>query len=246
MPSDLSRITRIQDLRVGDIFLGPIGGAVGLGVGLGEFLIDGGFRMGTIDVRHAGIVVTALPGTRYYDPDYPDGITDTFELAQAMPNGAEIVTMTYDKHWTSRCLYARLPEDYPGQAMIAAEVARTMVKAGVAYSFGSYASLALHRWTGGWPSLDRWIARRQGVPAQKWTGATLPPQSVTELGIPVEAICSVFVDQAWTLAGKQVMTGVKPQTVTPSQLATSLLSRLDDQDGTIIGFPGLHPYAAGL
>lgn len=238
---EIERITKLQDLREGDIFLGPIGGLVGLGVGIGELIVDGGFRVGTVDVRHAGIVVTAQPGTRYDDPAYPNGITDTFELAQAMPRGSEIVPMTYDKHWTDRCLYARLPEDYPGQARDAAEVARLMVAANVAYSFASYPALAMHHWTGGWPALDRWIDRRQ-------PGLTPPLVSgrYTTSTLPVEAICSVFVDQAWTLAGKRVMEGIKSQTVTPSQLANELLARVLIGDGTIIGVPRLHPFTPAL
>jgi hypothetical protein len=229
----MPKITHLRDVRVGDIFLGPIGGLVGAGVGIGEFIVDGGFRVGHVDVRHAGIVVTAHPGTRYTD-EHPYGIMDTFELAQAMPRGSEITTMTYDKHWTDRCLYARLPEDYPGQAEDAAEVARRMVAAGVAYSFASYPALALHRWTGGWPSLDRWIDRRRAGTRNSggsWTN-----------DFPVEAICSVFVDQAWTLAGKTVMSGVKPQTATPSLLAKALLQT----DGVVLGWPGLHPFTPGL
>lgn len=206
-----SGIKRIQDLRVGDIFLGPIGGAVGLGVSLGELLVDGGFRVGRVDVRHAGIVV------------------GNARLAQAMPTGAEIVDITPDKHWTDRCLYARLPEDYPGQAEDVALVAREMVKAKVAYSFASYPALALHRWTGGWPGLDRWIARRR--PGTRDVGGSWTKD------FPVEAICSVFVDQAWTLTGKTVIRGVADQAVSPSLLARTLIQT----DGVILGWPGLYP-----
>lgn len=234
-------IKRIQDLRVGDIFLGPIGGVIGLGVGIGEFIVDGGFRVGRVDVRHAGIVVTARPGTRYGDPDYPNGITDSFELAQAMPSGAEITSMTYERHWTERCLYVRLPEDYPGQAQDAANVARLMVKAGVAYSFGSYASLALHSWTGGWPSLDSWIARRRTEIAPDWPAEWCTP-GVMRMGLPVEAICSVFVDQAWTLAGKSVVRGTSEQAVSPSLLARTLIQT----EGARLGWPGLYPFTPAL
>lgn len=208
-------ITRLEDVRVGDIFLGPIGGLLGLGVGLGELLVDGGFRVGSVDVRHAGIVVRAAAA-------HPGWTVP--ELAQAMPRGAEIATMTREKHWTDRCLYARLPEDYPGQARDAAMVARDMVRAGVAYSFASYPALALQHWTGGWPTLDRWVAR-----TREFEG----------VDIPVEAICSVFVDQAWTIAGKQVMPeGTKRQAVTPSSLATVLLQT----EGITLGWPGFHRY----
>jgi hypothetical protein len=237
-------IRKLQDVRVGDIFLGPIGGLVGLGVGLGEFLVDGGFRVGTVDVRHAGIVVTARPGTRYDDPAYPDGITDTFELAQAMPRGAEITTMTYAKHWTDRSLFARLPEDYPGQALDAAAVARLMVQEKVAYSFASYPALALRRWTGGWPWLDQWIDRtRPSVPFAFPSGAWADDPPAQFQNLPVEAICSVFVDQAWTLAGKQVMPeGTPSQVVTPSSLARALIQT----DGVILGWSVSHPFTPEL
>lgn len=226
-------ITRMQDLQVGDIFLGPIGGLVGLGVGLGELLVDGGFRVGNVDVRHAGIVVEA----RLDGPMRPG----TFKFAQAMPRGAEITTMTYERHWTDRCLYARLPEDYPGQAKDAAMVARLMVQAGVSYSFGSYLSLALHRWTGGWPSLDRWIARRRPEIDPDWPAEWCTPELFVR-GIPVEAICSVFVDQAWTLAGKKVVSGTSDQAVSPSLLARTLIQT----PGVTLGWPGLHPWTPAL
>jgi hypothetical protein len=218
-------IRRLQDVRVGDIFLGPIGGGVGLGVGIGEFLVDGGFRVGTVDVRHAGIVVGTMA-------KWPMPL-----LAQAMPRGAETTAMTYDQHWTDRCLFARLPENYAGQAGDAAAVARAMVRAEVAYSFASYPALALRRWTGGWPSLDRWIDRRQD------SDLHLPSDIDRIVRIPVEAICSVLVDQAWTLAGKQVMPeGTPSQVVTPSSLAKALLQT----DGVILGWPGRYPFTPEL
>lgn len=236
MTSEMTAITSIQDLRVGDIFLGPIGGLVGLGVGLGEFIVDGGFHVGTIDVRHAGIVVTAKPGLSEH-PDYPAGILGQLELAQAMPGGAEITTMTYDRHWTDRCLWVRLPEDYAGQAEDAAEVARLMVASGVDYSPASYAAIALHRFSGGYPRLDAWIDRRQpGIPLPMTSGR------LTTTTLPVEAICSVFVDQAWTLTGKQVIRGVAPQAVSPSRLAQSLLAT----DGAIFGWPVFNPWTPKL
>jgi hypothetical protein len=228
MPAEL--ITKIQDLKVGDIFLGPIGGWAGTAVGLGELIVDGGFHVGMVDVRHAGIVVTALPGTRYDVPGYPSGVTDTFEIAQAMPDGAEIATMTYAQHWTRECLYVRLPEDYPGQALDAAAVARAMVDAHVAYSPLSYAALAAWHWGIRTGRLEAWIDRRK------------PGQVTTSRGtmydvLPVEAICSVFVDQAWSLAGKQVMPLDTPhQCVTPSKLGQALLAT----PGAVLGWPAFH------
>ena len=221
-------INKIQDVRVGDIFLGPIGGIVGVGVGIGELIVDGGFHVGTVDVRHAGIVVTAQPGV-IYTADHPHGLMDNFELAQAMPGGADIVTLTYATHWTNKCLYVRLPEDYPGQAQNAAMIARLMVEHHVAYSPLSYAAIAAWHYGIHDVKLETWINRRQpSIAGPGPYGSTKPMQ------LPVEAICSVFVDQAWTLAGKKIMSGVAKQAVTPSALATTLI----ETDGVILGWPG--------
>lgn len=231
-------ITKIQDVRVGDVFLGPIGGAVGLGVAAGEFFVDGGFRVGTVDVRHAGIVVEAQPGTTYPD-GYPAGVLDHFELAQAMPGGAEIATMTYDRNWTDRCAYVRLPEDYPGQAADAAAIARLMVRQGVGYSYASYAALAAWHWGIATPRLEAWIGRRR----ESLHSVQLPAGGFMDVALPVEAICSVFVDQAWSLTGKKIFDDGRPhQCVTPSQLAQRLLST----DGAVWGWPNLHPYVPAL
>jgi hypothetical protein len=234
-------ITKIQDVRVGDIFLGPIGGAVGLGVAAGEFLVDGGFRVGTVDVRHAGIVVEAKPGTTMRE-GYPSGVLDYFELAQAMPGGAEIVTMTYGRNWTDRCAYVRLPEDYSGQARDAAAIARLMVETRVGYSYASYAALAAWHWGIATPKLEAWIGRRS--PRERWVGDRsrgIPGSRLVRL--PVEAICSVFVDQAWSLTGKRIFDDGRPhQCVTPSQLAQRLLGT----DGAVWGWPNLHPYVPSI
>ena len=210
-----------EQLRPGDIFLGPIGGLTGLGVGLGQLMLGEGFRVGRLSIRHAGIVVKAgvWPG--------PPAI------AQAMPTGAEIVPLNWDKHWTERCAFVRLPEDYSGQAEDAAAIARKMVEVGVGYSFLSYPSLAAYRLGFRQERLLRYINRRRepiDLPL-KSAGVMYPslpgrPGSV-RVALPVEAICSVFVDQAWSLAGKCVMDGVRPQAVTPGALAETLMSYRD-------------------
>lgn len=215
---------------------GPIGGAMGVGIGLGQLIVDGGFRVGPLRVKHVGIVTEAHPGTRYDDPNYPHGITDTFELVQAMPSGAEEVTMTYDKHWTPKHAYARMPEDYPGQAADAAAIAKLMVKHEVGYSFASYAALAAWRWGIATPKLEAWIGRRQEpvvIPLNGWPRGR--PQSVEGVRLPVEAICSVLVDQAWSLAGKKIFQDGRPhQCVTPSQLGARLLMEMEE---VTWGFP---------
>jgi hypothetical protein len=261
-------ITRLEDVRPGDIYLGPIGGWVGAGISVGELLVDGGFRVGPLDVRHIGIVVEASrslpPGTarnrstgeyheappaeavalaREYSPGqydfYPTGVIAAPRLAQAMPGGAEIVDMTYATHWSSRCAYARLPEDYSGQAEDAAAIARLMVSEGVGYSYGSYPALAAWHWGLSTPRLEKWIGRRQNY---LWSGnsAVLPSGRKLEIGLPVEAICSVFADQAWSLTGKKIFEDGRPhQCVTPSQLGQRLLTRMDD---VLWGWPSDHPY----
>jgi hypothetical protein len=236
------QIRRIQDLRPGDIMFGPIGGAVGLGVGLGEFLVDGGFRVGPMSVRHVGVVVEAHPGVRHTE-GWPNGIMDEFRLVQAMPGGAEEVTMTISQHWTKRHAYARLPEDYPGQAADAAAIARLMVIHNVGYSYASYLALAAWRWRISTPKLEAWIGRRQepipvfGGAAGQATATGYRERPVVAL--PVEAVCSVLADQAWTLAGKKIFDDGRPhQCVTPSQLAGRLLTGFEFP-GVIWGWPGV-------
>lgn len=230
------QITRLEDVRPGDIYVGPIGGLVGVGVGVGEFLIDGGFHVGPLDVRHVGIVVQAA--TIDTAPDWPPRREMLApKLAQAMPGGAEIIDMTYDQHWSPKCAYVRIPEDYPGQAADAAEIARLMVSTGVAYSFGSYAALAAWHWGLSTPKLEAWIGRRR-EPISISCKCEDPNTDHLQVSLPVEAICSVFADQAWSLTGKKIMTGVPHQCVTPSTLGQRLLTMPD----AVWGWPSAHPY----
>ena len=221
-----TEITRLEDVQPGDIYLGPIGGWFGPLISAGELMVDGGFHVGPLDVRHIGIVVEA------YDYVTPP------RLAQAMPGGAEIVNMTYAQHWTPKVAYARLPEDYPGQGADAAAIARLMVEHNVAYSFASYAALAAWHWGMSTPKLETWIGRRQEpIPFPAWT-PTVPVGA--NVALPVEAICSVFADQAWSLTGKKIFTDGRPhQCVTPSQLGQRLLTGLED---VVWGWPIDHPY----
>lgn len=224
---------------------GPIGGLVGLGVGLGQLALGEGFRMGKLSIRHVGIVVEASqslpPGTardavtgewhpngirsedmifgREYQT-YPTGVITAPRLVQAMPGGAEEIELRQDTHWTERHAYARLPEDWPGQAGDAAAVARLMVTEGVAYSFASYAALAARRWGVKTPRLDRWINRRREPVAVQLSHGMNPLPA-----LPCEAICSVLADQAWSLAGKRVVEGTAPQVVTPGMMAGQLARR---------------------
>jgi len=159
-------------------------------------------------VVEAGSGMDAWPGhQRWQGP----------RLVQAMPGGAEEIELTEATHWTDTVSYVRLPEDYPGQAVDAAAIARLFVSEGVRYSFLSYGALALWRWGFTAERLARWIARtRPEMYPLGWPRATR---------LPVEAICSVLVDQCWTLAGHQVVTGTRPQIVTPGMLAMQVWNR---------------------
>jgi hypothetical protein len=224
----VTEITRLEDVRPGDLYLGPIGGWVGVGVSAGELLVDGGFRVGKLDVRHIGVVVDDWDALALSPP----------RLAQAMPGGAEIVDMTYDRHWSPKCAYARLPEDYPGQAEDAAAIARLMVESNVAYSPASYPALAAWHWGIATPRLEKWIGRRQAP--QEVSGLAWSMSDPRMVSLPVEAICSVFADQAWSLTGKKIFDDGRPhQCVTPSQLGQRLLFGLED---VIWGWPSGHPY----
>jgi hypothetical protein len=215
-------IDGLDDLRPGDIMLGPIGGLVpGLfPVGAGQLMLGEIFRAGGLSVRHAGIVV---------EEDFRAGLHHVSpRIVEAMPSGARERRLTADD-WTRRHAYVRLPEDYRGQAADAAAIARAMV--GTPYSFASYGALAAWRFGIRPRRLEKWIDRRTDpvyIPGPEFAGEYREPR------LPREAICSVLVDQAWTLAGKQVMPhGTRPQVVTPGALAGRLL-RLPD---TRWGFP---------
>jgi hypothetical protein len=221
----MDQIKSLYDVRPGDMFIGNISGAVGVGVALGEILIGDGFRIGQLSVRHIGIVTEA--GAE----DVEQMAVKPPQMAQAMPGGAEIVDLTPEHHWTPRSAFIRLPEDYPGQARDAAAVAAAMVDAGVAYSPLSYAAIAL-AWRGiDPPGLLKWIDRRREFQGFPMRNGTTP-----QVALPVEAICSVFFDQAWTLAQKQVMpAGTPSQLVTPGGLARAWFRA----PGTVCGGAGL-------
>jgi hypothetical protein len=242
----MSRIEGLADLRPGDIMFGPIGGAVGLGVGLGQLALGEAFRVGRLSIRHVGIVVEAgraepVRVTYVHGPARAETLAPASgpRLVQAMPGGAEEIELTEATHWTDRHAYVRLPEDWPGQAGDAAAIARLMVREGVAYSFASYAALALWRWGVKTPRLEKWIGRRRrgAIRLERWSNGPNHPSPGQGRGgcLPVEAICSVLVDQAWSLAGKRVVDGTKPQIVTPGMLAGQLWR----QPGVVWAGPGL-------
>lgn len=220
-------IERLEDVRPGDLFLGPIGGAAGVAVRLGQMIVDGGWKVGPLDVRHIGVVVAASehkpPMTIHKDRLYETGVITAPLLAQAMPGGAEIIEMRDDTHWTKRCAFARIPEDYSGQAADAAAIARLMAEREIGYSWPSYPALAAYRLGYKAPRLTEWIGRRQ----EPVTFPGAKDGHYPMIQLPVEAICSVFADQAWSLAGKRVMEGTHPMAVTPSQLGQRLLFEME-------------------
>jgi hypothetical protein len=200
------------DLRPGDIMLGPIGGAVGLGVGLGLLWLGDVHRLGRRSFRHAAIVTEVDP---FGEP--------WLQMVEAMPSGARVWEGPARERWTDRHAYVRLPEDYAGQAQDAAAVARLMVREGVDYSFLSYLALGAWRWGLKAEPLERWLDRRR--PPVDFRRVGPHPGQLSSIQLPCEAICSVLVDQCWSLAGKRVMDGVARQCVTPGALAGQLLSR---------------------
>jgi len=176
-------------------------------VGLGLDALGEAFRAGALDIKHAGMLVPGLlPG-------------DPVRLAQAMPHGAEIVDLDPAKHWTEKCAYVRLPEDYPGQALDAAMIATLMVREGVDYGFLSYPALAAYKFGVRNERLRNWINRRRDPVIVDWPSGRRKEATVA---LPVEAICSVFNDQCETLAGKDLVDNTHPQAVTPGKLADVL------------------------
>jgi len=218
---EVATINSLADLRPGDIMFSTIGGFIPgvFPVKVGMRMLGESMRIGRRSFDHVGIVVQER------QPELADiGHGHTFtgailppRLVQAMPGGAEEISMTPTTHWTDTVSYVRLPEDYPGQAADAAAIARLFVSEGVRYSFLSYGALALWKWGFKVEQLARWIARTRPE--------TYPLGWPRAARLPVEAICSVLVDQCWTLAGKQVVTGTRPQIVTPGMLAMQVWNR---------------------
>lgn len=210
-------IDSLADLRPGDLMFGPIGGIVPgfFPVGVGQALLGETFWIGSLKPRHVGVVVDG------YDSN-PDIVAP--RLVQAMPRGAEEISLFDSTHWTERYAYVRLTEDYPGQAEDAAAIARLFVTEKIPYSFLSYAALAAWKYGLKADRLECWINRRRQP-----ISATMPrsrtPFISEGLRLPAEAICSVLADQAWSLAGKRVMVGVAHQAVTPGAMANQLMRR---------------------
>jgi hypothetical protein len=192
---------------------GPIGGLVPgfFPVGVGQALLGETFILAGLKPRHVGVVVD---GAGFVPP----------RLVQAMPHGAEEITMDPARHWTDRYAYVRMAEDYPGQAEDAAAIARLFVTEGVPYSFGSYVALAAWKYGIKAERLERWINRRR-PPVSLTMPRSRTPFEMNGVQLPAEAICSVLGDQSWSLAGKRVMYGVAHQAVTPGAMALQLMRK---------------------
>lgn len=228
-------IRSLADVRPGDICITTMGGFIPgfLPVRLGQMICKESFMIGPYSADHVLICVEA--GERKPVAELPNGTLFGYDgrsamtyprAVQAMPRGAEEITLTPAKHWTDGVAWFRPTEDYPGQAADAAAIARLFVSERVPYSFLSY--LALAAWSRGLKvqRLERWIDRRRPVQWLHSAGIMNPDGPLGfEVNLPREAICSVLVDQAWSLAGKRVMEGVKRQCVTPGAMAIQLARR---------------------
>jgi hypothetical protein len=206
----VTAIESLDEVRPGDFMIaGQNAAPAKVIVYFGQLLLGVQFRIGRFAAGHAAMVV---PGGK---------------LVEAMPNGARVRNIL-SSDWSDTHVFFRLPEDYPGQAEDAAAVALAMV--GTPYSFMSYVYLAAYRF--GFRS--EWMKNRinRRYPA---TALHVPSGRLLILGRPVEAICSVLAEQAWTLTGKKVIVGTAPQVVTPGLLAAQLWERY----GVIIGGAGL-------
>jgi hypothetical protein len=230
-------IKSLADVRPGDICFTNIGGLVPgvFPVKLGMLALGERVRIGRLSVDHVLIVTRAGqqlgPGAVLDGITYETGVQTCPYAVQAMPGGAERIKLTNDKHWNDRTAFVRLPEDYAGQRLDAARIAVEFVDAGVRYSFASYLALALWRHGRRTERLEAWIDRRQ--PARS---VALPGRGYrVSVRPPVEAICSVLVDQAWSMVGHRVVQGVAKQAVTPGRLAMELWHR----KGAIWGGPGI-------
>lgn len=206
-------INSLDDLRPGDIMIAGQNTAPSkLVIYGGEFLLHENFQIGKLVAGHAAIIV---PGNK---------------LVEAMPHGARIRDIL-PSDWCAEQAFVRLPEDYPGQALDAASIALAMV--GTPYSIMSYVYLAAWRYGFTTTWLEKRINRRHQIKIQGMTRDL--PQYWGLYEVPVEAICSVLVEQAWTLTGKEVIRGTAPQVATPSMLGIQLWARA----GVIWGGAGI-------
>lgn len=197
MTGETVAIESLADLRAGDLMFGPIGGWVGVGVGVGQLALGEGFSVGRVKIRHAGVVVEPWP------PGWRGP-----RLVQAMPHGAEQIELVSAKHWKPAFAYCRPNYASSEAGWAVAQIGQEMVRRKVGYSFATYPALAAWKLGVTTPRLTGWIDRRDAD------------------GFPREAICSQLVDDALTMAGFQVFADGRPERcVTPGQLAGQFLFR---------------------
>lgn len=251
----METINGLQDVRPGDLIFTDISEplAASLLVKIGMLILGERVRIGRRSFDHVLIVTEAAkPVTARMAPmgdllmtPIPGHVAPELHTppraVQAMPGGAEEIELTAAKHWGPKVSVCRLPEDWPGQALDAANIAREMVRVGTPYSFASYLMLALWRWGVRPAWLAARINRRRPEPLQleRWSNGpdlqAMRTRAPRGGHLPVEAICSALVDACWTLAGHEVCVGTKPQVVTPGMLAMQLWRRV----GSIWGGEGI-------
>jgi hypothetical protein len=193
-------IDSLDDVRPGDLMIaGQSAAPAKLLVYGGQWLLREQFRIGKFAAGHAAVIT---PGGK---------------LVEAMPHGARERDLT-SEDWSDQTAFLRLPETYPGQALDAAFMAQMMI--GTTYSIASYIYLAAY--LDGFKS--KWLAKRidRRLPVDSFA---LPSGRQITVGLPVEEICSVLAEQAWTLTGYKVIHGTSPQVVTPGMLAEQLWNR---------------------
>lgn len=194
-------IRSLDELKAGDIMISGQSTAPNkLLVYGGQFLLHEQFRIRNFAAGHAGVIV---PGGR---------------LVEAMPSGARLRDLR-ETDWSDQHMYFRLTDDYPGQHLDAADVAMMMI--GVPYSWASYAYMGAYL-AGYQP---KWLANRIDRRQDAVTMRQLPSGQFMKAPLPVEAICSVLADQAWSLTGKTIIEGTKPQVVSPGMLTSELYGR---------------------
>lgn len=186
------------DLRPGDIGLAAIRGRVGAGVLAGQTAIDIAALLRGRRVEHAGWITHAYVVTSVHPA------AQVARVVEAMPTGARAVTISGRQRVEPGHAYVRLPDDAgpPGWQMAVAAAAERMV--GTPYGFAQYLALAVLTVTGARPRgwLARYVNRRDET-----------------TGLPVQAICSQLVDEAYRLAGVHLFDdGRPPQYVTPGAL----------------------------
>lgn len=131
---DAPQWATLDDLRPGDIMFGPISGAAGVLVGVGQ-LILGDATPKDWKVRHVA-VVTQSSGIGFDFFGYPKGPNP--KIVQAMPSGAEEIEIG-PEHWTSEFIYVRPLYPLPYQGHEVARAAHGYV--GTPYSFLDYLAI---------------------------------------------------------------------------------------------------------